>query len=141
MIEIKNLKKSFGENLILKGVNLSFSEGNIIGFVGSNGSGKTTLFNCISGLEKHEGTITYSGGKLKNDLGFLQTEPYILNKITGNEYLQLFCNSCLNIIKSILTSILLLGLLVGSLISLSFKYPSSNNIWWLGQSNKPFSGS
>ena len=51
MIEIKNLKKSFGENLILKGVNLSFSEGNIIGFVGSNGSGKTTLFNCISGLE------------------------------------------------------------------------------------------
>ena len=93
MIEIKNLKKSFGENFILKGVNLSFSEGNIIGFVGSNGSGKTTLFNCISGLEKHEGTITYSGGKLKNDLGFLQTEPYILNKITGNEYLQLFCNS------------------------------------------------
>lgn len=93
MLEIKNLNKSFGEKLVLKNINLSFSEGCVIGFVGDNGSGKTTLFNCISGLEKYDGNIFYSGGILKNELGFLQTEPYILNKITGIEYLQLFCNS------------------------------------------------
>jgi ABC-2 type transport system ATP-binding protein len=93
MIELKKINKSFGKRMVLKNINLTFDEGNVIGFVGENGSGKTTLFNCITGLEKCEGDITYSGKELKNDLGFLQTEPYILNKITGNEYLQLFCNS------------------------------------------------
>jgi ABC-2 type transport system ATP-binding protein len=93
MITIENLSKAFGTHEVLKKVNLTFENGKVYGIVGENGSGKTTLFRCIAGLEKHSGTIKSDFDKLKNHLGFLQTDPYFLSKITGREYLQLFCNA------------------------------------------------
>ena len=52
MIDIKDLKKSFGSNHVLNGVNLSVNKGDIVAIIGSSGSGKSTLVRCIAGLEK-----------------------------------------------------------------------------------------
>lgn len=93
MISIKFLSKSYNDNQVLKDINLSFNPGEIHGIVGENGAGKTTLFKAIAGIESFEGGIEYSEGNLKNVMGFLQTDPYFLSKITGKEYLQLLCNA------------------------------------------------
>ena len=93
MITIENLAKSYGTKKVLENINLNLEKGKVYGIVGENGSGKTTLFKCISGLEKHTGTITCEYGTPKEFLGYLQTEPYFFSKITGNEYLKLLCNA------------------------------------------------
>ncbi len=93
MIRISNLKKTFGENSVLNGINTVFEEGEIYGIVGANGSGKTTLFRCLAGLENYEGEIEYDKGLLKNELGLLLTEPYFMTKITGMEYLNFMCRA------------------------------------------------
>jgi ABC-2 type transport system ATP-binding protein len=93
MISIKGLSKSYGSKVVLENINLNFEKGKVYGIVGENGSGKTTLFKCIAGLEKHNGVIICKYGKLKDFLGYLQTEPYFFSKITGNEYIQLLCNA------------------------------------------------
>jgi ABC-2 type transport system ATP-binding protein len=89
MIQIENLSKAFGSNEVLKNISLTFEKGKVYGIVGENGSGKTTLFRCIAGLEKYQGIIKSDYDKLKNHLGFLQTDPYFFAKITGGEYIQL----------------------------------------------------
>lgn len=93
MIQVNNISKQYGKNNVFKNINLSFEKGKIYGLVGKNGAGKTTLFSCIAGLETYQGTITYTNGILKNVTGFLPAVPYFMSKLTGNEYLQLFCNA------------------------------------------------
>ena len=51
MLEVKNLKKSFGNRVILDNVNLTVKDGEILSIVGPSGAGKTTLLRCITGLE------------------------------------------------------------------------------------------
>jgi len=93
MIEITNLSKKFGFFQALDNVNMNIDKGKVVGVVGENGSGKTTLFRCIAGLETYEGKIISEINPLKNYLGFLPTEPYFFSKITGREYIRLFCNA------------------------------------------------
>ena len=93
MITIKNLSKNYGSKQALHAINIYFEEGKVYGIVGENGSGKTTLFNCITGIEKFGGTIMSPEIKLKDCIGFLQTDPYFFAKITGREYIQLLCNA------------------------------------------------
>jgi ABC-2 type transport system ATP-binding protein len=93
MITIQDLSKNYGAHRVLKNISLNFKKGNVYGIVGENGAGKTTFFKCIAGLEKYEGSITSDFDKLKNHLGFLQTEPFFFQKITGREYIQLLCNA------------------------------------------------
>jgi L-cystine transport system ATP-binding protein len=58
MIEIKGIKKSFGDNVVLKGFDFSVGEGEVVAVIGPSGSGKTTLLRCINFLEQaDEGTI------------------------------------------------------------------------------------
>jgi len=58
VIEAQNVRKSFGNKLLLEGMNFSLPPGGIIGVIGPNGAGKTTLFKMITGQEKpDEGTI------------------------------------------------------------------------------------
>lgn len=55
MLEIKNLKKSFGELEILKGIDLTVDQGEVISIIGASGSGKSTMLYCINGLEDIQG--------------------------------------------------------------------------------------
>ena len=93
MIQVEQLSKSFGNNEVLKSINLTFEKGMVYGIVGANGAGKTTLFRCMAGLESHGGVVQSDKTPLKNYLGFLPTNPYFFPKITGWEYLRLFCNA------------------------------------------------
>ena len=59
MIEIKNLHKAFGQNQVLKGVDITVNKGDVVVVIGPSGSGKTTMLRCINFLERaDEGTIT-----------------------------------------------------------------------------------
>lgn len=93
MIKIESLSKSYGSNQVLSNINLTFEKGKVYGIVGENGSGKTTLFKCITGIEKHNGIISSDLQPLKDNIGYLQTEPFYFSKITGREYIQLLCNA------------------------------------------------
>jgi len=60
MIEIKNIRKSFGTVEVLKGVDLSVNKGDVVAILGPSGSGKTTLLRCINFLETaNGGTLTF----------------------------------------------------------------------------------
>ncbi len=93
MIYIKELSKNYGKKQVLKDINVSFEKGKVYGIVGQNGAGKTTLFRCIAGLESFKGSITSNFDILKNHLGLLWTNPYLMDKITGKEYIQLLANA------------------------------------------------
>jgi ABC-type branched-subunit amino acid transport system ATPase component len=67
MFEIKNIYKSFGEQTVLQGLNMSFEQGKIHTLVGGNGTGKTTLFNLMTGfLKPDKGEIWFKGKRLDN---------------------------------------------------------------------------
>lgn len=51
MIEIENVRKSFGPLEVLKGINLTVNKGEVVTIIGGSGSGKSTLLTCINGLE------------------------------------------------------------------------------------------
>ncbi|MDF2535302.1 MAG: transporter [Bacillales bacterium] len=62
VVEIKNLHKSFGQNPVLKGVDLKVDRGEVISIIGSSGSGKSTFLRCINMLEwPTSGEILYNG--------------------------------------------------------------------------------
>ncbi len=63
MIQIKDLKKTFGTNNVLKGVNLEVGKGEVVAVIGPSGSGKSTMLRSIIGLETVEGGSIYINGK------------------------------------------------------------------------------
>ena len=64
-LEIKNFCKSFGDNLVLKGVDLSVEKGEVVSIIGSSGSGKTTLLRSINFLETcDQGTMVLEDSPL-----------------------------------------------------------------------------
>ena len=59
-MEIRELRKSFGANTVLKGIDLTVEKGDVIAILGPSGSGKTTLLRCINFLEKSDsGTMIF----------------------------------------------------------------------------------
>lgn len=62
IIEVRELKKRYGENSVLKGVNLAVRKGEIFALLGANGAGKTTTMECIEGLRAYDGgSVTVNG--------------------------------------------------------------------------------
>ena len=60
MIEVRNLRKSFGDLDVIKGLDLKINKGDVISIIGPSGSGKTTLLRCMNFLEKADaGVMTF----------------------------------------------------------------------------------
>jgi polar amino acid transport system ATP-binding protein len=65
LVDINALRKSFGSNEVLSGIDLQVAQGEVIAIIGKSGSGKSTLLRCINGLEQFQsGTLTVDGQTL-----------------------------------------------------------------------------
>ena len=70
VVEIIDLKKSYGSLNVLNGINLTIKSGEIFGIIGKSGSGKTTLLNCLNQLEKYDsGNILLNGSSAPHKKG------------------------------------------------------------------------
>ena len=81
VLEMKNIKKSFGEEDVLKDISFSVNKGEVITIIGSSGSGKSTLIRTAVDLEKIDsGEIIYNGEKLaftkNNEVIYAKGEEY-----------------------------------------------------------------
>lgn len=99
ILELDEVKKSYGEHKVLKGVNLEVEEGEIYGLLGPNGAGKTTLFQTIMGLLKPDsGSIMIHGqehnqGKdIKREIGYLPSDISFYGDMSARENLKYFAN-------------------------------------------------
>jgi polar amino acid transport system ATP-binding protein len=63
MIEIQGLLKSYGSHQVLKGIDASIKQGEVVCIIGPSGSGKSTILRCINGLESHSGGVITINGK------------------------------------------------------------------------------
>lgn len=97
VLEIKELYKSFGNEEVLKGLNINVLEHSIFGLVGQNGAGKTTTMKIITGLSKaNSGTVlvcgekvTYGSMKTNKYIGYLSDVSKFYGYMRPLEYLQL----------------------------------------------------
>ena len=55
MLQIRNLRKSFGDLQVLKSIDLDVNKGDVVAILGPSGSGKTTMLRCLNFLEKSDG--------------------------------------------------------------------------------------
>lgn len=74
ILEVRNLKKSFGEHEVLKGIDFELQKGEVLAIIGSSGSGKTTLLRCLNFLETADsgqivvnGEILFDGSAAKKE--------------------------------------------------------------------------
>ena len=63
-IEVSGLKKSYGSNMVLRGLDFQIKQGEIFALLGVNGAGKTTTLECIEGLRKYDGGTIVVNGKM-----------------------------------------------------------------------------
>ena len=95
MIEIKDVRKSYGNKHAVNGISFEVKEGEILGFLGPNGAGKSTTLNIITGyLSADSGVVKIDGTdilvdpiKAKKDIGFLPEIPPLYLEMTVLEYL------------------------------------------------------
>lgn len=91
IIELAHLRKSFGENSVLKDINLSVKKGETVSIIGSSGSGKSTMLRCINLLETPtDGTIFFHGENIKNSS--LKIEQYRAKVVMVFQSFNLFNN-------------------------------------------------
>ncbi|HCX0667833.1 TPA: amino acid ABC transporter ATP-binding protein, partial [Staphylococcus aureus] len=65
MIKINNLNKVFGDNEVLKDINLEINQGEVVAIIGPSGSGKSTLLRCMNLLEvPTKGQVIFEGNDL-----------------------------------------------------------------------------
>ncbi|WP_425538896.1 ABC transporter ATP-binding protein [Microaceticoccus formicicus] len=75
ILDIENLKISFGGNTIFSDINISIKENEVYGLIGTNGAGKTTIFNIVSGILKAD-----SGRIIFNNKDITGLKPYQVAK-------------------------------------------------------------
>lgn len=99
MIRVTNLKKSFGDEEVLKGITCEFEKGKTHAVVGNNGSGKSVFFKCICGfIEPTEGKIVVDGKVIGKDvdfpesLGLIIERPGFLPGLSGFKNLKLLAD-------------------------------------------------
>ena len=95
LLEIKNLNKDFDKKKILKNINLTISNGKIIGLLGKNGAGKTTLIKLINDLlTPTSGEILIKGNKIgvetKKVVSYLPERTYLNKQMKVSEIIEVF---------------------------------------------------
>ncbi|MCR5766450.1 MAG: amino acid ABC transporter ATP-binding protein [Treponema sp.] len=99
LLEIKNIKKSFDDNVILKNVSLSIEKGDVIVILGPSGCGKSTLLRCINGLEQiQDGEILLDGEVISNR----KKEMHLIRQKVGMVFQSYDLFPHLNVMKNIL---------------------------------------
>ena len=97
MIELKDIRKSFGEQEVLKGINAKFEQGKVNFVIGSSGSGKSVMTKCTVGLlEPDAGQVLYDGRdftamtlgerkKIRQEIGMLFQGSALFDSMTVSE--------------------------------------------------------
>ncbi|TDE28802.1 ATP-binding cassette domain-containing protein [Flavobacterium ranwuense] len=100
IIEIKDLRKSYGDNHVLDGFNMVLNEGENLVIMGKSGSGKSVMIKCLIGLEEHDsGTVVIMGediseldhsalDDLRTEVGFLFQGSALYDSMTVRENLE-----------------------------------------------------
>lgn len=86
MIQVTNIHKTFADNAVLKGIDLTIQKGQVVVILGPSGSGKTTFLRCLNGLEiPDNGQICFDDDSLKIDFSkkLLKAELHALHKKSG----------------------------------------------------------
>ena len=95
MLEVKNLRKTFGELVAVDDLSFTIEDGEILGFIGQNGSGKTTTFRLILDfLMQDSGSVLWNGKPLSSDeyniIGYLPEERGLYPKDSIETQLRFF---------------------------------------------------
>jgi ATP-binding cassette ChvD family protein len=88
VVEARGLKKGYGDNLLIDGLDFTLPRGGIVGVIGPNGAGKTTLFRMITGAEKPDGGTlklgdTVTVGYVDQSRDALSADRSVFEEITG----------------------------------------------------------
>ncbi len=111
VLEVRDIKKSFGSKKVLEGVSFSVPENCVFGFIGRNGAGKTTTMRAVLGLLKTDGgeidvcgeRVSYGCTPKSGCIGFLPDVPEFYGYMNAREYLTL-CGDITGIDRSTLKS-------------------------------------
>ncbi len=98
MMELKNIKKSYGKKTVLKDITLSVRKGSCVGILGGNGSGKSTLMAILSGvLQCDGGSFTYDGAEMlslnnrcEKIIGYVPQSTPLIEELTARDNLLLW---------------------------------------------------
>ncbi len=98
-VHVKNLKKSFGNNVVLKDISIDIKEGEVVCVIGPSGSGKSTFLRCLNRLE------TASGGEIVVDGYSIGDKKININKVRENigmvfQHFNLFAN--MNVLNNLM---------------------------------------
>lgn len=96
LVVIDSVKKSFGQNEVLRGISTTIERGDIVTIIGKSGSGKSTLLRCINGLEKPDSGTIHVGGlavggtpaelqKLRQNVGMVFQSFNLFPHLTASE--------------------------------------------------------
>ncbi|HKV89077.1 MAG TPA: ABC transporter ATP-binding protein [Candidatus Dormibacteraeota bacterium] len=100
VIEVEDLKKSYGKRRGIVDVTFQVAQGEVVGFLGPNGAGKTTTIRILMGLMRGDGGTARVMGldaweksvEIKRHIGYVPGEPSLDNNLTGGQILEYFSN-------------------------------------------------
>lgn len=89
VVEVNNLRSSYGKSVILDGYSLDVAEGEVIGLLGPNGAGKTTLISSILGIKQYQGgtiklfgkDVKAHGDEVKKAIGFVPQDIALVEEL------------------------------------------------------------
>ena len=94
-----NLRKTYGDREVVKGISINVKRGEVVGLLGPNGAGKTTTFYMITGMIRpNEGTVKLNGTDItkmpmykraRHGIGYLAQEPSVFTKLSVEDNLRL----------------------------------------------------
>ena len=97
-IQIRNIRKKYGKNEVLKGVSFFARPGECVGILGGNGSGKSTLFSVLAGVNKSDGGSFFCGekdllqnpGLLSRMVSYIPQKDPLMPELTARDHLSLW---------------------------------------------------